>query len=730
MNHYKKDLKWTYILSVITFAGLIFWNLQGQQALFGDAYSGDDYREREHEAIEIADHDGRNASEDDTEDQRVSEDASSQEINEPGVYGVSSAHPLAVEAGMDILEGADGKEPGNAVDAAVAISFTLGVVEPYGSGLGGGGNMLIHDPDEGIVNYDYREAAPESAETLDQVPEQGMAIPGFVKGMEAVYHEMGSGDRDWEDLIDPAIAHAEEGYQVDQVFSEQLSSFYPNLNFDFSGNGGRTDESEYLPVANNPVEDGDTIQPEELKETLNLLQDGGADEFYQGELSESLAETMAANSNELTADDLADDLDRYEVQRTEGNEVASGTWRSQEQTIYGSPSPASSTIVIQALKMASQIELTNLIDTIENGNESHGIAIDDVTEILADELNIDGFDKDNVELGHLAHSEETEAHYYHLMNEITEAVYNDRLGTLGDPQFDDINHEELTSDAYIEELLEDVEWDPFAIYEEDRDELDQNEPVEEEPDTTAAVHDAVETDLDDPGNTTHFVVVDQEGRMVSVTHSLGEFFGSGIYNDGYFLNNQTDNFSENEESMNRYEPGKRPRTFVSPIIFAEEGRNGQERPVLGLGTPGGSRIPAMLFQTAMQYQYGLNDEGEPLTLQEAIMEPRFYKDGQSMFTEEYLDNDYARAILQYNPIDNPENYPNTDPLNLDDDDNAKQMGYGVNLRGFDDNPLFYGGIQGLGLRTDDSGNINGIYGGGDERRSGSWAIDQEEAEDE
>ncbi|GEL08314.1 gamma-glutamyltransferase [Salisediminibacterium halotolerans] len=720
MNHYKKDLKRTYILSIVILPLLIAWNFDEVNTLFDpfrDPYAGGDSREFEDEAIDIAGNDN-GSTQNQTENNIDSETGSVSDAPEPGVYGVSSAHPLAVEEGMDVLE--DG---GNAVDAAVAVSFTLGVVEPYGSGLGGGGSMLIHDPDEGIVNYDYREAAPESAQTLEDVPERGMAVPGFVKGMETVYEEMGSGEKEWEQLLAATDDYVDDGYQVDEVFADQISSYHRTLDFS-SADGGNSDEEEYTRYGE-PVGINDTIQPDALADTLERLKAGGSEEFYEGELAESLAETM-----NIPVDDLAS----YEVHRTEGEEVASGTWEpydydgeSREQTIYGSPSPASSTIVIQALQMASRLDLTELIEILEGDNEDYEEEIENVSALLASEL--DGLEEDDkIEVGHLAHSEETEAHYYHLMSEITDAVYSDRLGTLGDPQFDEIDHQELNSEAYINNLIDDVEMNPYALSEQlrdgeiDEDELDENEPVEEDPDTTAAISDETQTDLDDPGNTTHFVIVDDEGRMVSATHSLGEFFGSGVYNDGYFINNQTDNFSENEDSMNRYEPGKRPRTFVSPMIFTETVNYENEEyevPSLGFGSPGGSRIPAMQFQTAMEYQYGQED-GEALSLQEAIMQPRFYTDGNILYTEEQLGNDYAREILQYSPVDDPA----FNPDNVNEED--FQMGYDYNVQGYADSLLFYGGIQGLGFSHSSDNPYEGIYGGGDERRNGSWGIREAE----
>ncbi|RDY70496.1 gamma-glutamyltransferase, partial [Halobacillus trueperi] len=125
------DLKVTYILAGIIFVGLVGWNVYFEEEF-------DQFRE----PYEVQ---GR--------EETVEVDTSSEE--EAFVYGVSAVHPLAVEAGMKVLN-----EGGNAAEAAIAVSFVLNVVEPYGSGIGGGGQMIVHEPDEGAITYDYREAAP------------------------------------------------------------------------------------------------------------------------------------------------------------------------------------------------------------------------------------------------------------------------------------------------------------------------------------------------------------------------------------------------------------------------------------------------------------------------------------------------------------------------------------------------------------------------------------------
>src|SRR5699024_1994493 len=150
--NYKKHLRTTYILANIVFIGLISWNLYFEDALdpFKEPYSSSAFTDRQVESI-------KTASNENTEEDRME------------IYGVSAVHPLAADVGMQVIE--DG---GNAIDAAVAVSFMLNVVEPYGSGIGGGGLMLYHDPEEKVLSYDYRETAPESGAW----PDRSVAVPG------------------------------------------------------------------------------------------------------------------------------------------------------------------------------------------------------------------------------------------------------------------------------------------------------------------------------------------------------------------------------------------------------------------------------------------------------------------------------------------------------------------------------------------------------------------------
>ncbi|GGF19360.1 gamma-glutamyltranspeptidase [Halobacillus andaensis] len=598
-------LRITNILAVIVFIGLVGWNYYFEDEF--DAFR-EPYRDEEpSETVEI-----------------------SADDEESFVYGVSALHPLAVEAGMEVLN-----EGGNAAEAAIAVSFTLGVVEPYGSGVGGGGQMVVQEPDQEAVTYDYREAAPESGGW----PERGVAIPGFVKGMEALYEDYGE-NKEWADLLARSIEYGEEGFEVGRIFNEQIQSSNRYLLLP------EEERNNYYPDGQ-PIAMNENLVQTDLAETLKVIRDKGADGFYEGELGQQLSAEL-----EIPQEDLAS----YEVAR---REAAAGTFK--DHTVYAGSSPTSGVIVIQALQMMERLE-DNFDEVIREEFENEN---GELPEFLADGLPED--------MEAVINDDEWQALYIHLVNKITDRVYSERVSTLGDPQFDDIDQEELTSKEYTDNLFD-------QEFSEEGSGLTSSSELFNSP-----------GELNDSRNTTHFVVRDKDGMMVSTTNSLGEFFGSGRYTNGFFLNNQLNNFSTVEGAINEYEPGKRPRSFVSPMIFAEDGE-----PVLGLGSPGGSRIPAMLIQTFLQYEYGRDDSGEPLNLQEAIMRPRFYTEDNVVHLERMVEDTALDAL-------------------------RGDMNYSVITH---DSPLYYGGIQGLGMRTDEE--VVEMFGGGDSRRLGTWQIADQE----
>ncbi|MBN8209839.1 gamma-glutamyltransferase [Bacillus sp. NTK071] len=499
-------------------------------------------------------------------------------------FGVSASHPLAVKVGMDVMESG-----GNAVDAAIAVSYVLGVVEPYGSGIGGGGEMLIHPKNSKPISYQYRENAPLSG----SLPSSYAGVPGLVKGMEDLHADYGT--IDMKKLIAPAINIAEKGFKVDQDLYDRLKGAQYRMPI--------SDIPHFYPNGK-PINPGVTLKQKQLADTLRTIQEEGASAFYEGELGEHILD----QTDEIKSEDL-------QTYATLKKEPTKGTFAGYD--VYSAPAPLGGITLIQSLQMA--------------------------------------------ELMNVEKSEDDPADFIHLVGEITKRTYNDRLEEIADPGFVDVNADKLTSFDYSKELAKGISMEHLSEDYEINDSL---------------------ADFEDHDNTTHFVIVDKEGTMISATHTLSNFFGSGTYIDGYFLNNQLKNFSENNSSINDVEPGKSPRSYTAPTILSKNGR-----PEIGIGTPGGKRIPMMLTEVLVRNLYFKE------SIEEAIEHPRFYvEDDKIMLESEEV---FSEEVI----------------------DDLEDRGYRVEIY---EAGQYYGGVQSLVVNYEE----DLMYGGADKRRLGSWQVEK------
>ncbi|RKD69762.1 gamma-glutamyltranspeptidase/glutathione hydrolase [Sinobaca qinghaiensis] len=450
-------------------------------------------------------------------------------------YGVSSSNQQAIDTGMEILD-----QGGNAVDAAVAVSFTLGVTEPFGSGIGGGGGMMYMGSAEDVPTYyDYRETA-SSTNPADQI-----GIPGFVKGMQTVHEQHGS--LPIEDLLQPAIDYAENGFEVDKTLADRLYYATPRITTSAAPSFYPDGES---------IKEGETLTQPELAQTLRTLQENGLDDFYEGEIANQISESVAHIEPA--------DLQNYTVAETE---AAAGEFEGS--TVYSAAPPLSGITVIQMLGMA---EYLNVEDTMGD-----------------------------------------EAEYVRLVSEITRQAYFNRLNRLGDPAFEDVDVELLTGDTYIENRADFVQ----------ESRLDNVTALDE--------YDGVEHT-----STSHFVIMDDEGRTISATNTLGNFFGSGSNIDGAWMNSQLGNYSDDPESPNYLVEGKRPRSFMAPTII--QGENNSS--VMGVGSPGGDRIPSAIVEFLLRQAY--TDE----SVQDSVNHGRFHPQIDTIHIEERMANDQLIEDLQ------------------------------------------------------------------------------------
>lgn len=327
---------------------------------------------------------------------------------------VSTGKYEASKIGADIIEAG-----GNAVDAAVAVGFALGVCEPQSSGIGGGGFMLIHSTETGEnVFVDFREPAPSKAEPgMWPVDENGeltddtkwlggpaVGVPGEVKGLLYALDTYGTMTR--EEVMNPAIEMAENGYEVSAVLNrDMMEEFEVLTRFEACGDIYLKEGFPY------PV--GDVIKNPDLAKSLSLIRDNGPDAFYKGAMAEAMVKAVQEAGGILTLEDLAN----YDIKlRT----PVSGTYRGYE--ILSSPPPSSGGTTI--------VEILNILENFDIKGMGHNS-----TEHL------------------------------HTLTEAMKMAYKDRGFFAADTDFIDVPLTGMASKEYAKELASQIDPEKAQIFE-------------------------------------------------------------------------------------------------------------------------------------------------------------------------------------------------------------------------------------------------------------------------
>lgn len=275
---------------------------------------------------------------------------------------VVSGHRLASEAGAQVLS-----RGGNVVDAAVAVSFTLGVVEPDASGIGGDGMALVflkgmREP----IAIDFKDQTPIHA-TLDnpaifrdgRLVDSGPAaanIPGVVAGLDLLYRRFGSGRVPWADLVAPAIRHAEEGYVLDDALPTTIAE---GRNVLTKHEAAR---QIFLPGGRVP-RPGDRFVNADYGSTLRAIATRGASEFYQGDIAKRIARDMSEQGGIISAEDLA------QYRAIERQAVAG---RFRDLLVFSTPPPVSSgASLIESLQVLDHEPASNAPRTLRDVDHLH-----------------------------------------------------------------------------------------------------------------------------------------------------------------------------------------------------------------------------------------------------------------------------------------------------------------------------------------------------------------------
>lgn len=256
---------------------------------------------------------------------------------------VVSTSPFATDVGVEIL-----RRGGNAVDAAIAVGFALAVTHPSAGNIGGGGFMVIHLAGQNEeYTLDYREKAPAAAGRDMYLDEDGNlveglsingylagGVPGTVAGLYEAWKRFGT--LPWEELVNPAVRLAEEGFEVSHALSESLirgssrMTPYPESSRIFLRDG-------------NYYQEGEIFRQPELALTLSLIQDEGPDGFYRGRTARLIAEDMKNNGGLVNLEDLSS----YEAKF---RDPVRGSYRGLEVVSMGPPS-SGGTILVEMLNL-------------------------------------------------------------------------------------------------------------------------------------------------------------------------------------------------------------------------------------------------------------------------------------------------------------------------------------------------------------------------------------------
>ena len=507
---------------------------------------------------------------------------------------VTSVDPNATKIGLQVL-----KRGGNAVDAAVATAAALGVAEPYSAGVGGGGYFVYYDARSRRVHtIDGRETAPadmprdafidpETGEPYPFTPDLvtsgvSVGVPGTPATWTTALRKWGT--KKLRQVLEPAARLAERGFVVDETFREQTEQNQERFSAFTS--------TKRLYLRNGLPKVGSRFRNPALARTYRQF---GRDPqlFTRGRL---LGEVVDAVRHPPVTDDTdlpvppgymkRSDLRRYKVRTPKPTHVG---YRGYD--VYGmAPSSSGGSTVGEALNILENFDLSGMDDA--------------------------------------------EALHHYL--EASALAFADRGKYVGDNKYVDVPLRDLLSQRFADERA--CEIDPEHA-------LPKPVPAGD----MTSYDGQCDAPAGDPGakpdtegpSTTHLTVADRWGNVVAYTLTIEQTGGSGIVvpKRGFLLNNELTDFTAvyDPEDPNRIQPGKRPRSSMSPTIVLRDGK-----PFVALGSPGGSTI----ITTVLQILFNRVDRGMPLPA--ALAAPRGSQRNSATVTSEpaFIDA-YEDALAPY-----------------------------------------------------------------------------------
>ena len=471
---------------------------------------------------------------------------------------VVSQNHLSSITGSEIMQNG-----GNAIDAAVALGFSLAVTLPRAGNLGGGGFMLIYLEDsKEIIAIDFRGQSPSKL-GIDQIfgvelPKdyekankdivrygyKASTIPGTVSGLILAHSKYGK--LPLKEVMKPAIEQAKQGIRVTYDLEQAILSA-PQLSWDKESN-------EIYFQNGSPLKIETLMKRPDLAKTMELISENGAAGFYEGEVAEKIASAMSRNGGAITADDLR----KYQARFSKPIGV---NYRGNKIFTHGPPS-GGGIVLLTALKVLEYFDLSKI------GNNA--------------------------------------ALTYHLLAEALRRGHNNRSHHVGDPSFYDVPFDELMSEKRIKSFAKSISLKKASRAKE----VMPLNIIQESKNTT---HYSI---IDDDGNLV--------STTYTLGYSFGS--GVTIPGTGILMNNQMNNFAYEYGNQsingrgaspgNKYESGKRPMSTMAPTLVFDE----SDKPLLITGSPGGKLIPAAILRLIT----GIIDFD--LNIGNATMLPRIHKD--------------------------------------------------------------------------------------------------------
>ena len=476
----------------------------------------------------------------------------------------SPFHPTIGNSGMVVSQNQSSSDigveilnmGGNAIDAAVAVGFSLAITLPRAGNIGGGGFMLVYLNDEKkTIAVDFRSAAPKNLSKNDflflknsydqrRYGYKASGVPGTVAGLLQTHDRYGK--LPLKKILQPVIKQAQKGIQVSYDLNQAIGS---------ADQISLNNESKNIYYQNNrPIKEHLLMKRPDLAWTLREIARNGEEAFYTGSIAKKIVQAMQENGGYISAKDLQEYKPRFA-------EPIQTTYRNH--MVLAHPPPAGGAAVL--------LEGLNILENFST-----------------DEIGPNS------------------ASFLHLFAEALQRGHMDRSRYMGDPQFYDVPIKKIISKKRANSLAKTINFEKATP------------PSTLNPDSL----------FHEGENTTHYSIIDKHGNVVSNTYTLGYSFGSGVTipGTGILMDNQMNNFAyqygdpeiiDRSASIgNRFEPGKRPMSTMTPIIIFDE--NNELK--LITGSPGGALIPAAVLRLVT----GVIDFN--LNLGEATMLPRLHKD--------------------------------------------------------------------------------------------------------